>query len=508
MNDMNRRDFLKYSGAGLAGRTLALHLPFLGPRKAFAAVAPNSFTIGVISDTQNYTDYGFQATNPPNNKYFLDQTQYLLDHMNDMNLAFVTHVGDVVQHGDGTNGSVGDTTYGAGSEWERAKAAMDILASSGVPFGLSIGNHDYDNYSYTAANGNHPLKSNVMWKRYFGSGSPYFAGKVWYGGASDDMAISPGISSYQTFCAGGKKFLHISLEMEAGPSALAWAQSVIDLHKGYATIVTTHDYLSPPSNSDSSLPLVVAATRNAASTSYLKYSPTGIAATGTEWNDAQGVWDKFIKLNDQIFMVLCGHSWGSTVGGVSKAENIRIDNNVAGNPVYQILSDYQGNTKAGSKGGDGWFRFMEFDMDSNNIHFYTYSILTNNKAGQNGETTFNEAPTFSDFSLVMPTQVLNAPSQFSVDSSGFVYSRATRLYTGTLNVTNASISAVESPVAVALSGLTSGVTLVNSLGLRNGDPYTTVTNSGLAAGASLSIPVQFSDPSNAKINFTPVVFQQ
>ena len=503
MKNMHRRDFLKYSGTGLASMAVAMHCPFLMPRKAFAGVGDNSFTIAVISDTQNYVDCRYQTTSPPNNTYFIAQTQYLADHKDDLKLVFVTHVGDVVQHGDGTNGSPGDLTYGGTMEWDYAVAAMDVLAATGLPFGLSIGNHDYDNYSYTTANGKKPLKSYVMWKRYFGSDSPYFAGKSWYGGASDELAINPGISSYQTFCAGGKKFLHISLEMEAGPSALAWAQGVIDAHLGYATIVTTHSYLSPPANSDSSLPLVNAAKRNAASTSYLKYSPTGDPTTGTEWNDAQGVWDYFLKMNDQIFMVLCGHSWGSTVAGVSKSENIRIDLNQAGNPVYQILTDYQGNTKAGSKGGDGWFRFMEFDMETNNIHSYTYSTLTDTKAGLGTDTTFNQAPTFSDFSLAMPAQVLNATSQFSVATSGFVYNRATKLYTGKLTVTNEGTD-FDGTLDVVLQNLTSGVTLTNATGQNNGWP--TVSASGLAAGASRVIPLSFSNPTSVKLQFTPVIY--
>jgi hypothetical protein len=73
---------------------------------------------------------------------------------------------------------------------------------------------------------------------------------------------------------------------------------------------------------------------------------------------------------------------------------------------------------------------MEFDMDTNSIHCYTYSTLTLKKAGQNGETTFKENPLFSDFSLAMPVQVLNAAPQISIVSSGIVYSRGTRLYNG------------------------------------------------------------------------------
>ncbi len=399
MKNVSRRDFLKFGASGAAGLATVLNFPTLGRRLALASPGSNFFTIAVIPDTQNYVDVTHKQ--PLNENFFISQTRYLADHVNDLNLAFVTHVGDVVQHGDGTNGTRGNSSYGAGAEWVAAGKAMGILDAAGVPFGMSIGNHDYDNYGYLT--GNLPLVSKVYWTKYFGSGSPYFLGKPWYGGASDKLAWNPGLSSYQFFSAGGRKFLHISLEMEAGDKAITWAQGVIDSHPGYATIVTTHSYESPPRWGDNNLPLVEPAARNAAG--YLVNSPGG-------WNDASGIWNKLIAPNDRIFMVLCGHSWTSTTDGVSKGENIRIDNNNAGHPVYQVLTDYQGNTALGSGGGDGWYRFMQFDMDNNNIHFATYNTYVNqyagNSADQSGLSIFKQPPGFSDFSLAMPVQVLNA----------------------------------------------------------------------------------------------------
>lgn len=162
MERINRRDFLKYSGTGLAGLAIAIQFPFLGTRKAFAKVGVNSFTIAVISDTQYYADYTHQNTIPPNLTYYTAQTRYLSNNKSEMRLAFVTHVGDVVQHGDGTNGKPGDKTWGAGEEWDNAVKAMDILAATGVPFGMCPGNHDYDNYSHSSSR--KPLVSTVMWK--------------------------------------------------------------------------------------------------------------------------------------------------------------------------------------------------------------------------------------------------------------------------------------------------------------------------------------------------------
>jgi Calcineurin-like phosphoesterase len=228
------------AGAALAGTSG----PAVAHEEERAAEAGDSFTIAVIPDTQNYVDH--TRPQPASLQTFKAETGYLARHRRELNLAFVTHVGDVVQHGDGTDGSPGDATYGAGDEWARAREALDLLAASGVPFGMTPGNHDYDNYSYTAANGYQPLKSTVMWRSYFGSASRYFSGQRWYGGASDHLAYDPGLSSYQTFRAGGETFLHISLEMEAGDAALAWAQGVIDAHRGLPTIITTHEYLSVP----------------------------------------------------------------------------------------------------------------------------------------------------------------------------------------------------------------------------------------------------------------------
>lgn len=396
VKNLTRRDFLRFGAAGMAGVAGAVNFPMLGWGLPLASPGSNFFTIAVISDTQNYVDVTHQQ--PFNVNFFLSQTKYLADNINKLNLAFVTHVGDVVQHGDGTNGSSGNSSYGAGGEWVNAKSAIDILADAGLPFGMSIGNHDYDNYSYKT--GNLPLESNVWWKKYFGSGSTYFAGKSWYGGASDNLAVNPGLSSYQTFSASGRKFLHISLELEPGDRAIAWAQGVIDSHPGCPTIITTHSYLSPPPWGDDGLPLVEPAVRNAAI--YLAGSPGG-------WNGADGIWNKLVAPNDQVFLVLCGHAWTPTnANGVSKGENIRIDKNKAGHPVYQVLTDYQGNTSLGSGGGDGWYRFMQFDMDKNIIHFSTYNPYVSKYAGQNGTSTFDQPPEFSDFSLDMPAQVIKA----------------------------------------------------------------------------------------------------
>jgi hypothetical protein len=123
------------------------------------------------------------------------------------------------------------------------------------------------------------------------------------------------------------------------------------------------------------------------------------------------VWDRFIRKNAMIFMVLSGHNYTRPVDGVSNGENLRIDLNDAGHPVYPLIQDYQGNTvgpdgTAGSaNGGAGWLRFMAFDTDTRKIRFYTYSTLLGRYAGRDGEATFGVAPERSEFELPFPPQL-------------------------------------------------------------------------------------------------------
>ena len=92
----------------------------------------------------------------------------------------------------------------------------------------------------------------------------------------------------------------------------------------------------------------------------------------------------------------------------------------------------------------------------------------------------------------------------NVTTSAFVLNRATALYSGTIAIQNIGTAALKRPLTIVLTALTSGVTAVGATGTLTGQgPYYLVPGTGdLAPGASASIPVQFSNPSNAKISFT------
>jgi probable HAF family extracellular repeat protein len=97
-------------------------------------------------------------------------------------------------------------------------------------------------------------------------------------------------------------------------------------------------------------------------------------------------------------------------------------------------------------------------------------------------------------------------SEVSITASGLAYSRVSKTFNGIVTVTNRSSGAIAGPFQVAFSGLSAGVTVGNAAGIYNGSPYLTVSAMSLSPGMSASVSVQFNNPSNAKINFTPIVY--
>ena len=98
-------------------------------------------------------------------------------------------------------------------------------------------------------------------------------------------------------------------------------------------------------------------------------------------------------------------------------------------------------------------------------------------------------------------------TQIAIMASGLAYSRVSQTFNGTLTIKNISTSPIDGPIQIVLMSLTPGVTLANATGKFVGNGYITAPLSGgLAAEQSATVAVQFKNPANAKINFTPVIY--
>ncbi|CAN7591580.1 hypothetical protein LJR289_004279 [Pseudoduganella sp. LjRoot289] len=73
-------------------------------------------------------------------------------------------------------------------------------------------------------------------------------------------------------------------------------------------------------------------------------------------------------------------------------------------------------------------------------------------------------------------------------------------------VSNTSGAALAGPLQLKLSDLAAGITLDNATGTDAGAPYITVSGP-LNTGASISVPLTFSNPARAVVGYTPVLYQ-
>jgi hypothetical protein len=98
------------------------------------------------------------------------------------------------------------------------------------------------------------------------------------------------------------------------------------------------------------------------------------------------------------------------------------------------------------------------------------------------------------------------PSQVATTASGLAYSRVSQTFNGTVTLKNISSSAITGPLQILFTGMPATVTLVNATGKLSGTPYLTVPTASLAPGQSVTVGVQFKNPSNATINLTPAIY--
>jgi subtilase family serine protease len=132
------------------------------------------------------------------------------------------------------------------------------------------------------------------------------------------------------------------------------------------------------------------------------------------------------------------------------------------------------------------------------------------EAGANSITaTFSGSGTYpastsSIVTVTITSSTVSVPAQ--VTATPFVYNRATKTFDSTYTIKNVSAASYAGPIELVLTKLSAGVTVANATGTYNGSPYLAVSATALAAGASVSVAVRFSDPTNVAISPTPVVY--
>ena len=297
----------------------------------------NSFTLIMLPDTQNYADIRLKESDQRLSaddlrEHFYAQTEWIKDNTEELNIAMVVHVGDIVQ-----------TDYP--QEWAIADKAFQILDDS-TPYILSVGNHDmgHETISVKPPEYRTAVTRETQINNYFPPSR--FNHKPWYGGNFNKSSEN----YYCIFEEANMKFLVISLEFVPRDSVLAWANNVVASHPNHRCIIITHWYLKEDGKRFTKNPY------------------------GVKGNNAQQIWQKFVSQHKNIFMVLSGHVLG---------ESRLTSSGTNGNYVHQILADYQGLPN----GGNAYLRIIKFIPDKNQIETKTYSP-TQDKYIENPESQF------------------------------------------------------------------------------------------------------------------------
>ncbi|MGY4643376.1 PKD domain-containing protein [Cellulomonas sp. URHB0016] len=302
---------------------LALAALVVGTPLAPAAAAdPAPFTFLVIPDTQNYVS---SAANDP---VMAAQTQWVVDHRTDLNLAFVAGLGDIV--------GVESSTL----QWQRASDHLAVLDAAGVPNSVVPGNHDMDLTTGQALGYQQFFPPSRYAAASWSSTAASYGGYLGQNQFGPDEVDRQNLDSYALFSASGLDFLVLNLEYNPPDAALAWARRVLAAYPQRRAILVTHSYVD---------------VSGALSTQVLR-------ADGG--NSGQDLWDELVSTSCSIFLVVNGHFYDA-----DESEARRTDTNACGRPVQAVLSDYQGR----AHGGDGWLRYYTFDPAANQIRAVTYS---------------------------------------------------------------------------------------------------------------------------------------
>jgi len=272
----------------------------------------DDFTIILYPDTQN----------------MVSDNQAIWQAMNDwvINNKTALNIQAVMSTGDTTNGN---TT----TEYEEAVEGWDKIKNSSLVYVPMVGNHDY---------GNIPNRDVTNWNTYFGTN--YFSGKSWFGGAYNNSTDN----YYVKFDVGTHKYLVLALEFIPRDDVLTWAQGVLDDNTDREVILLTHSFL----NQDG--------TRTAHDDpGHYGADPYGLG----DDNDGPRLWEEFIKVNSNIFLIASGHELYAPLTRVIQ------DINSTGRIVNQVFANYQ----VEANGGDGYVVLWKFRPSLGKIEMTTYS---------------------------------------------------------------------------------------------------------------------------------------
>jgi predicted phosphodiesterase len=284
---------------------------------------PGSFTVGVLPDTQHYSE--------EYPKTFLAQTEWIVQNQAARNIASVLHLGDITNHS-------------ARPEWDNAVRAMSVLDGK-VPYFFVPGNHDY------SENGICSDRTTLL-NEYFPIDR--FRNLPTFGGVYDKEPERLE-NNFHLFSAGDRQFLVLGLEFGPRRDVVRWANDVVASHRDREVILITHACLYFDNSRYDWTKLGLKQSWNPHNYAVAK-------ATQDDVLDGEELWTELISRHENFVLTLNGHVLGDGLGRL-------LSPTPAGREVPQLLVNFQMKPR----GGDGWLRLLEFRPDGKTVQVYDYS---------------------------------------------------------------------------------------------------------------------------------------
>jgi len=272
---------------------------------SFDVLNPDSEYIVIVGDTQYYYQDG-------NYEFLKKSIRWVSEAIRaGYKIKLVLHPGDI-------------TDINSKKEWDYFQKVFTFLESD-VLVVYCTGNHDYDFVNIEGKIGIENRNSS-KYNLYINYKEKDLIST--YNGDITNAALKIAIQ--------GEQYLVLSLEFGPREEVLQWADKIIKQYSSKKVIILTHAYLF----------------KNDIVYTYSKYG------SGQPWNpksyffskdvnDGSEVWEKIIRYNNNVKMVVCGHN---SFSGFSTALND------SGNNVIKIRFDPSNKPN----GGDGWLQLLEF----------------------------------------------------------------------------------------------------------------------------------------------------
>ncbi len=316
----------------------------------------HEFTMVMLPDTQTYT-----ARRP---QIMEAQIDWITANRVTENIVYVGHLGDLKDVGACVNATLAwpspDGSSATSTEWQIVRRAFDELDTAGIPYGVTPGNHDFDqrNGSFPNDSGGCPnYDTQRPLDGYNGQFPPSSFPATGYN-SRDPLDIS-NEDNYTTVSSNGVDFLFINLGyQEDAPAAdstgaIDWAETTITAFPNHLAIVTSH-FLLECNDSTTGGPV----------------GANGSCAATPEYNLSTYASNIVTRLRSyrNFFMLIGGHRFGESYVAIDRAAE-------GFNPVHLVLANYQHLQYSGTNfetvpipgpadGSSGYFKLMRFDVDT------------------------------------------------------------------------------------------------------------------------------------------------